>query len=216
MRPQHHLDHSTVLSYAAGTLDEAFNVVAASHLALCPLCRNAAHQAETLGGEFLASIEDTAISPECRARTLAALDQATLHRLPIAAPRSELPAALARLLKVSALSEVAWKKMAPGFAVCDVQLPPHARGKLKLLRVGGGRAVPDHGHSGEEITLVLKGAYRDHLGRFAPGDVSDVDEDVEHRPVVEPDQECICLFATEQPMRFKSLAARLMQPFIGI
>ena len=29
MKPQHHLDHSTVLGYAAGTLDEAFTVVAA-------------------------------------------------------------------------------------------------------------------------------------------------------------------------------------------
>jgi putative transcriptional regulator len=98
----------------------------------------------------------------------------------------------------------------------DVKLPPGARGQLKLLRIGAGRAMPEHGHGGEEITLVLKGAYRDHMGRFGAGDVADLDEDIEHKPVVEQDGDCICLVATERPTRFKSLAARLMQPFVGI
>ena len=44
----------------------------------------------------------------------------------------------------------------------------------------------------------------------------DLDEDIEHRPVVEQDGDCICLVATERPTRFKSLAARIMQPFVGI
>ena len=47
-------------------------------------------------------------------------------------------------------------------------------------------------------------------------DVADLDEDIEHRPVVEQDGDCICLVATERPTRFKSFAARLMQPFVGI
>jgi putative transcriptional regulator len=98
----------------------------------------------------------------------------------------------------------------------DIKLPPHARGQLKLLRIGAGRAMPEHGHGGEEITLVLQGAYRDHMGRFARGDVADLDEDIEHKPVVEQGGDCICLVATEAPTRFKSLAARLMQPFVGI
>jgi putative transcriptional regulator len=98
----------------------------------------------------------------------------------------------------------------------DVKLPAKAKGQLKLLRIGAGRAMPEHGHGGEEITLVLKGAYRDHMGRFAQGDVADLDVDVEHQPVVEQDGDCICLVATERPTRFKSLAARIMQPFVGI
>ena len=84
------------------------------------------------------------------------------------------------------------------------------------MRSGAGRAMPEHGHGGEEITLVLKGAYSDHMGRFGEGDVADLDEAIEHRPVVDEDRDCICLVATERPTRFKSLAARLMQPFVGI
>jgi putative transcriptional regulator len=190
--------------------------VAAAHLAMCPVCRNAVHAAEALGGELLGRLDDIAVSATCRSRTLAALDQATLHKLPVAGPRSELPLPLARLVNVESFSDIAWKKKAPGVAMFDVRLPSNAKGQLKLLRIGSGRAMPEHGHGGEEITLVLKGAYVDHMGRFARGDVADLDEDIEHRPVVEQDGDCICLVATEQPTRFKSLAARIMQPFVGI
>jgi putative transcriptional regulator len=216
LKPTHHLDHSTILAYAAGTLNEAFTVVAASHIAVCPSCREAVRAAEALGGELLDVMADTPVSADCRIRTLAALEQATLHRLPVPAPRSEFPAPLARLIEARNFEEIAWKKKAPGVAMFDIRLPTQAKGQLKLLRISAGRAMPEHGHGGEEITLVLRGAYRDHMGRFAQGDVADLDEDIEHKPVVEMVGDCICLVATERPTRFKSLAARIIQPFVGI
>ncbi len=216
MNPQHHLDRSTILAYAAASLNEAFTVVAAAHIAVCPACRAAVREAEALGGELIEALPEAGVSQSCRDKTFAALDRATLHRLPVAAPRSELPVPLARLLGGKPLEAVAWKKKAPGVAMFDIKLPAGATGQLKLLRIGPGRAMPEHGHGGEEITMILKGAYRDHMGRFAAGDVADLDEEIEHKPVVEGDAECICLVATEAPTRFKSLAARLMQPFVGI
>ena len=216
MKPNHHLDDSTLLAYAAGTLDEAFSVVAAAHVAVCPACRDAVRAAEAVGGELLEAAGNIDVSEDCRSKTFAALEQAGLYRLPVAAPRPALPRALAHHLPVANLDDLAWKKKAPGVAVFDVKLPSSARGQLKLLRIGAGRAMPEHGHGGEEITMVLKGAYVDHMGRFAAGDVADLDEDIEHRPVVEQDCDCICLVATERPTRFKSIAARLMQPFVGI
>jgi len=216
LKPNHHLDDSTLLAYAAGTLDEAFSVVAAAHVAVCPACRNAVRAAEAVGGELLETAGSSAVSDDCRSKTFAALEQAGIYRLPVAAPRSSVPRALASLLPVANLDDLAWKKKAPGVAIFDVKLPASARGQLRLLRIGAGRAMPEHGHGGEEITMVLKGAYIDHMGRFAAGDVADLDEEIEHRPVVEQDGDCICLVATERPTRFKSIAARLMQPFVGI
>lgn len=216
MTPNHHLDDSTLLAYAAGTLEDAFTVVAASHIAVCPACRAAVRAAEALGGELLDQAGDLAISADCRERTFAALEQAGLYRLPVSAPRPAFPRPLAQLIPVTRLEDLAWKRKAPGVAVFDVKLPRSAKGQLKLLRIGAGRAMPEHGHGGEEITMVLKGAYRDHMGRFAEGDVADLDEDVEHRPVVEHEGDCFCLVATERPTRFKSIAARLLQPFVGI
>jgi putative transcriptional regulator len=217
LKPLHHLDQATILAYAAGTLNDAFSIVAASHLAWCEDCRASVRSAESVGGELLDQMPELQVSGSCRDKTLALIDRATVHRFPAPAPvASELPAPLAKVLKGASLNDLGWKKKAPGVAIYDVELGPGARGQLKLLRIGAGRAMPEHGHGGEEITLILKGAYHDHMGRFGRGDVADLDEEIEHKPVVDADGECICLVATEQPTRFKSLAARLMQPFIGI
>jgi putative transcriptional regulator len=95
-------------------------------------------------------------------------------------------------------------------------MSPGSRTHLQLLRIAPGKMLPDHGHGGEELTLVLSGSYSDHMGRFSAGDVADLDEDTEHAPRVDSDVACICLVATEAPTRFKSFWARLAQPFVGI
>jgi putative transcriptional regulator len=46
--------------------------------------------------------------------------------------------------------------------------------------------------------------------------VADLDEHIEHQPVIEDGEDCICLIATEAPARFKGLVPRLLQPIVGI
>ena len=217
MKIDHHLDPATLVAHAAGTLDEAFDVVAASHLAWCPDCREAARQVSLLGGEMLGSLEGTDVSEQCRSRTLSMLDTATLHRFPKSPPsRGEVPEPLGRLLGGKLLADLAWKRKAPGLALFDLPLAQASSSKLFLMRIAPGIAMPEHGHGGEEITLILSGAYNDKFGRYARGDVADLDENIEHQPVVETGAPCICLVATEAPTRFKSWPARLLQPLIGI
>ena len=217
MTINHHLDPATIMAHTAGTLDEALSVVVASHISWCPSCREASRQAALMGGEILGGLADTAVSEDCRSRTLGMLDTATLHRFPKSpAARSEVPEPLGRLLAGQSLSDLKWKNKAPGLALFDLPVSAAARGKLFLMRIAAGKAMPEHGHGGEEITLILSGAYNDSLGRFASGDVADLDEDFEHQPVVETGTACICLVATEAPTRFKSWPARLLQPLIGI
>lgn len=214
----HHLDDATIVAYAAGTLDPAIAIVVASHIAWCPECRAEVRRAERLGGELVDRLDGEAVSRDCRARTLASLKTAAVHRLPVRAAdpeREELPRPLQRLLGPRGLDALNWKKKAPGISIADI---PMSGGKsvLKVMSLAPGMAMPVHGHRGEEITLILKGAYRDEMGRFAKGDVADLDEDVEHQPVVEQGETCICLIAEEAPARFKSIFARLLQPYFGI
>ena len=87
MTPAHHLDHSTILAYAAGTLDESIGLVVASHLAWCPQCRAAVRAAEALGGELMEQLPDAAVSDGCRARTMAMLEWRHAAPLPGTAGR---------------------------------------------------------------------------------------------------------------------------------
>lgn len=220
MTISHHLDEATILAYAAGSLDEAFAVVVASHVALCGSCRAAVRRAEAVGGHILEAAEAVPVSDAARARMLAQLDvvqpfHAPDRRVQPPAKIGEMPRPLARLLGDASLDDVRWKPVAPGISVHDLPLSARSGGQLRLLKIGPGRAMPDHGHGGEEITLVLRGAYRDRFGEFRAGDVADLDETVEHQPTVTEDGPCICLVATEAPTRMKSFIARLLQPLIG-
>ena len=217
MNIDHHLDAATLVAYAAGTLGEAFNVVVASHLDWCPACAEDARRAALLGGELIGKLDGTPVSEECRSKTLSMLDTATLHRFPkTPASKGEVPEPLGHLLGGKPLAELGWKRKAPGLALYDLPLSEASSGKLFLMRIAPGTAMPEHSHGGEEITLILSGAYNDKFGRYARGDVADLDESIEHQPIVEPDAACVCLVATEAPTRFKSWPARLLQPLIGI
>ena len=76
--------------------------------------------------------------------------------------------------------------------------------------------MPDHGHRGLELTLVLQGAFRDETDRFGPGDIEIADEAMEHTPIAESGEVCICLAATDAPLRFNAIIPRLAQPFLRI
>ncbi len=95
-------------------------------------------------------------------------------------------------------------------------LPTSKEASARLLFIPAGQAVPDHGHRGTELTLVLQGAFSDSTDRFGPGDLEIANEDLEHTPVAEAGADCICLAATDAPLRFTSLIPRLVQPFFRI
>jgi putative transcriptional regulator len=213
----HHLDDATILAYAAGTLGEAHGFAVATHLAYCSTCRAAARQAESYGGELLLAEPVTAVTDSCRAATLASLDaKVSAPARKASVQVSEVPAVLCNLLGNQSLDSLKWKTKAPGISTFEIPLSHKGKTHLQLLRIGKGRKMPEHGHGGEELTVMLRGSYTDHTGRYIMGDVADLDEDIEHQPVVDSDEDCICLVATEAPTRFKSVWARLAQPFIGI
>jgi putative transcriptional regulator len=213
----HHLDDATIVAFAAGTLGEAHGFAVATHVAYCQACRNAVRDAEQLGGELLNEQDGAAVSDSCRAATLASLDGilAAVKQRPVASA-SGVPAVLCNLLGNQPLEQLKWKTKAPGVATFEIPMTPGGKTHLQLLRIGPGRQMPEHGHGGEELTVILRGSYSDHTGRYMQGDVADLDEDIEHQPKVDSAVDCICLVATEAPARFKSIWARLAQPFIGI
>jgi putative transcriptional regulator len=212
----HHLDDATLLAFAAGTVGEAHGILVASHLAMCPVCRVALRAAEGLGGSILETQTEQAVSDVCRAATLASLDAVVSTPKSSAKLKSDLPLALARAVGDISMADIQWHKKAPGVSVFDVPLSKGSKTKLKMVKLGRGRTMPEHGHGGEELTLILKGSYHDKMGRFSPGDVADLDTEIEHQPIVDSEEDCICVIAFETRAKYKTILAKLVQPFVGI
>ncbi len=72
----HHPSDATLIAQVAGTLPPLHARVLGVHLAACPLCRNALHDLEEVGGALLAALPPAPLRPDALARTLARLDDA--------------------------------------------------------------------------------------------------------------------------------------------
>lgn len=219
MNTAFHLDDATVVAYAGGSLSNCLSVVAASHVAMCDHCRAKVRRAEAVGAALLETCEVQQMKPDALSSVFERIDgsdwvQPKTRSDASDDPDPSLPLPVSRLLDCK-LDDVRWKTAGPGVGIHVIEKNEDGT-SLYMLKVRPGHKLPDHGHDGQEMTLILRGAYRDEIGRFAPGDVADLDEHIEHQPVIEDGEDCICLIATEAPARFKGLVPRLLQPIVGI
>ncbi|MEZ5922901.1 MAG: ChrR family anti-sigma-E factor [Hyphomicrobiaceae bacterium] len=211
---KHHPDGATLVSYAAATLAEPLAAVVACHIAMCPSCRSEIADLERVGAALLFSLDgqptENALEPLQRA------DRQYPQATPSSARSSDrLPSPLVAVYGLK-MDSIAWRRLGPGVWHHRLALRQRGAGDLRLLRIAAGRRMPNHGHGGAELTLMLEGSYSDSTGNYRRGDVQDLDEHVEHQPVVSADAECICLIASERPARFKSFVGRITQPWTGL
>lgn len=210
---QHHLTDALLLSYASGTLPEGFAIVVATHVSMCDECRARLESYEAVGGALVADADAVAVSEDALEATLALIDAA-----PVFEPRkikkdAVLPLPVQEYLGCD-LDGVRWRPLGGG--VRQAMLETRDKTKVRLFSIPGGTAIPDHSHRGLELTLVLQGAFSDEVSRFGPGDVEIASDDLHHTPIAEEGQDCICLAATDAPLRFSGLLPRIVQPFVGI
>jgi putative transcriptional regulator len=205
----HHIRDDLITAYVAGNLPHAFAVLVAAHVSLCDECRAMTEAVQLLGGLVLDDMQPVAVSGEARARALARLDSPRTAQRP--QRREMFPAPVMQALGGNGPK---WKPVGNG--IKQQILSADATGSLRLLFIPPGRAVPEHGHRGLELTLVLQGSFSDGGGVFATGDVETADGEVDHQPLAGPGEACICLAATDAPLRFHALLPRLLQPLLRI
>ena len=210
---KHHLTEDLLMAYSAGALSEAFSLAVATHISLCDECRATAESYDAIGGAVMVGTDAAPVSEFCLTSTLAAIREADTET---PAPRltdTVLPSPLAEYVG-GGLDKIKWKSA--GMGVKQAILPTNDDAVARLLYIPAGTAVPDHGHAGLELTCVLQGAFRDEDMRFARGDIEVATEEVDHTPIADISEDCICLAVTDAPLKFKGWLPRLAQPFLGI
>jgi len=217
MNISHHLSDDTLQEYAASLLDASMEVVIACHLTYCPSCRNRADILDATAGALLESEQPTAVktSAEQLMQKASCTDMDIVNKNAATEPQvSDVPRPLGRLLPAP-LESLAWKRLAPGIKQYNLSKQHRKYGAFKLLHLAPGVVLSQHTHKDKELTLVLRGSYQDEIGRFKAGDIADLGDDVVHQPVVDTQESCIALIATQSPVQFSGVMGKLMQPFIG-
>ena len=199
-------------------------MVVATHISLCDECRAALGSYDTIGGLLLENgileTDDTkdsgldqALLPDLQA-TMALIKSSVPAKDVAPQVRSDdTPAPLAAYIG-DRLDNIKWKPV--GMGVKQSILKTSAEATARLLFIPAGVAVPNHGHNGTELTLVLRGAYADEADRFQRGDVEIADENMQHTPIADAHEDCICFAVTDAPLKFSGLLPRLMQPLLRI
>ena len=210
---QHHLTDALMMAYSAGSLPEAFSLTVATHISMCDESRARLGAFDTVGGALLEGTDEVAMTRDSFASTMARIRAARPEVKPAPRRAGLLPVPLQDYIGGD-LDAVRWRPV--GMGVRQAILPTSKAATARLLHIPAGAAVPDHGHRGTELTLVLQGAFVDQVSRFGPGDIEIVNEDLNHTPVADIGADCICLAATDAPLRFRALMPRLAQPFLRI
>ena len=203
-----------IVSYASGALSEAHALVVASHCHFHHELQEKVVQAENIGGVLMEDSNPSQISSHLFEDLLKKIDD-----LPVedhhASNDNGLPTPLSEYLG-KPLDQLKWRMMGPGLSQVRLWTGPNDE-RLWLLKAKGGAKVPAHDHKGLEMTLVLQGSY--HVGNdcYSSGMLEIADDDtLNHMPMIDQGEDCICLVVTEAPIKIHSFIGRLVQPFIGL
>ena len=217
MKPTGLIPDEWLVSYAAGALSEAHAVLVATHAEYHPELKDKIKDAENIGGAIVEGFEPASIDTNALDNVLARLDNTPEEKQSKTVEHSsDLPSPLAEYLDGKGLDDLKWRMMAPGMSQVRLWTGPNDE-RLWLFKARGGIEMPLHDHNGNEMTLVLQGSYRVGDTQYRPGELELADGNiVDHRPIIDEGEDCICLVVTEAPIKLHSFIGKMMQPFIGL
>ncbi|MGM0559616.1 MAG: ChrR family anti-sigma-E factor [Pseudomonadota bacterium] len=225
--PVHHAPEELLFDYARGALNAPASLMIETHLALDPESRSHVEDYDCIGGLLLEDLEPEPVSSDCFQHLLARLERESeeSHREQSSDTQADstvdreadspLPRPLRRYIR-SDLDSLSWRRVINGLEEADLDAGEDdgKQWRLRLMWIAPDTKMPRHTHKGTEYTLVLQGAYRDENGRYGRGDMQVADAEVDHRPVSEPGDPCLCLVLTDAPLQLTGALGRFLNPFI--
>lgn len=198
-------------AYSAGTLDPSLHALVASHLLLKPDSRDFVRALESLAAEDLQNVKPEPLAR--RDELLASIfDMKPARETTQQAGSSLLPAPLRQYLGKD-MDAIRWRTKLPG--VKEFRVEDKGRGEASLLWVRAGRRMPSHTHEGSEVTLILQGGFSDVTGHYMRGDIAIAESDLDHKPIADAGEDCICFAVTDAPLHLTGPFGRLLDRLFG-
>ena len=210
--PSFHPDETLLIELTAGQLDQATALVVAAHIEMCTECQRKADVYASLAAEFLEQSEGMPYSEATLNLLLQSVSRApetTVISPSMTSSHQQdfYPSVLNKFLEQSPPKK-AWQNR--GSSLRQMHVTKGFNGaECKIMGVKAGNALPRHTHRGEEFVLVLQGGLSDHRGTLNRGDFIYSDASVEHTPIAEMGEECVCLVVTNGKLKFTGFFGRV-------
>ncbi|MGO2512876.1 ChrR family anti-sigma-E factor [Marinomonas polaris] len=219
----YHPSIEILTDYAAGSLPLAHSLCVSTHLERCHECQQQIRKLEMLGSHLfdqtktdsrqLSNLKDSFFE-KINAQAEQERDSLKIEEEPaeIDWDNYAIPKSLRQFIKKS-YDDLNWMRLSPSFKIATLY-NEDGGAQIALTRVKAGAHMPTHTHTGDEITLVLEGAFSDESGVYRQGDFINRDASHKHKPIVTKDAECICLTVLDAPIEFTGWLTRLLNPII--
>ena len=216
-RIKHHPSDDVLLKYVTGQYDTAYSLVLATHLSQCVCCQNSVALHQEVAGATLRECEPVAMQGSALdlldRQDDVAVEPELAYPPKKVAKDPTVPSILSAYLGET-LEKLNWQRLTKDLKQYVIET--EGKAKARLLWMAPGKAVPPHGHRGEEMTMILSGGYYDGDEAYTAGDLHIADHHNSHVPTAMEDKPCIVLAATDEPLIFSGLLPKLFQPFYKI
>lgn len=205
----HTAPEAMLADYATGAMSPGVALLVASHIDKVGESRATVALYERVAGGLLAGEQPVAMQSDALDRAFDAIDapDSTGRSTRRSLDTGPLPAALIEAVGTD-FDKIPWRFALPG--VSELQLPGFGDERVSLLRARPGASVPQHTHSGRELTLILTGAMEDGGAVFGPGEIAVNDENDDHKPRIVGTEICHCLVVMTGSLRFTGRLSRAL------
>lgn len=213
-RTHHHPEDVLLMEFAAGVLSTGHALCIEAHLHYCETCRAAVSRLNLIGGAMVSQGAETSVPDEIFDRVL----QCIAADEPAPAPAVHKPVGkpLVATLMDLPFDQLPWKRQLGGVSVYDIGASQLGCGERRVVlqKLAKGCKAPAHTHHGDEMTVVLQGAFSDETGVFLEGDFVLRDDSHTHRPLAVGNIDCISLSVLDAPVRLTGVFTRLLNPLL--
>jgi len=218
---KHHPSETLLTQYCSASLSASLSLAVSIHVDMCPVCQAKVAKIEASNAEqvFSDSIEQS--QPlEMTSDDISDEQESSLFDFitadnsidevyevePVAIKVNnhdyQLPRALTRIShgKFTQVGKLARSRV----ALEDGPL------RSSLLHIDAGGEIPEHTHTGFEITLLLDGEFSDEEGSYVPGDFIFQDGSHQHTPLTKDG--CLCFTVVSSALHFNKGFSKLLNP----
>ncbi|MGC0119575.1 ChrR family anti-sigma-E factor [Pseudoalteromonas piscicida] len=208
---KYHPNDSLLSQFVEGNLPASISVAIAAHVEMCPCCQKKTQQLEAQEANVqLGGGSDSSLSSDFEAMMQAItlddeIDEVKEYIQPTFNYQGrdvQLPRAIANIdrTKFSGVGKIARSRL----LLEDGDL------RSSLLQIGAEGEIPEHTHTGFEITLLLDGDFADEAGEYVPGDF--IWQDGKHNHSPRTKEGCLCFTVVSSALHFNKGLSKLLNP----
>ncbi len=211
---QWHPQPEQLVEFAAGSSHTGMSVAISVHLHFCKYCRERVSELESTSAVLFETQAPAPLAANAFDQLMQRIQQepAAQPTPPPPKAKSRFPRALQSLLPES-LDELEWRHPMKNLSV--TRLMTDETGMIiGLHHMKAGGRVPNHGHRGEEINVVLEGGFSDQKGSYAEGDfIYRTTGDI-HAPQADAHGDCLMLSVVAAPVKLTGPLGWIINPFL--